>query len=210
MTKLSPSILAADPLNLGNAARLIKEAGCDEVHFDVMDGCFVPNLTFGPHILKAMKQQVPMVYDVHLMLKNPLGMIPAFAEAGADIITVHAEAEDADESLALIRKLGLKVGLSVCPGTPVTALRPYLDNLDRVLLMTVVPGFGGQKLMPEVLPKARELRALGFKGEIEADGGITAENMYTLAEAGIGVLVMGTGFFKAASPAGIAEKVHAL
>ena len=210
MTKLSPSILAADPLNLGSAAKLIKEAGCDEIHFDVMDGCFVPNLTFGPHILKAMKQHTPMTYDIHLMLQNPMGMIPAFADAGADIITVHAEAENAAGSLALIQKLGLKSGLSVCPATPVSALKPFLDKLDRVLLMTVVPGFGGQKLMPEVLPKARELLAMGFRGEIEADGGITAENMHTVTEAGIGVLVMGTGFFKAASPSLIVEKVHAL
>lgn len=211
MIKLSPSILAADPLRLGQAARMAQDAGCDELHFDVMDGHFVPNLTFGPHILKAMKQEFPqIVYDVHLMLDNPAEFVDPFIDAGADILTVHAEAGGFDRALDRIRERGVQAGASVRPATPVECLRDALSRLDRVLLMTVEPGFGGQKLIPEVLDKAAQLRALGFAGEIEADGGITESNAALLKEAGIGVLVMGTGFFRAKDPAEVVRRVHAL
>ena len=211
MIKLSPSILAADPLRLGQAARMAQEAGCDELHFDVMDGHFVPNLTFGPHILKAMKQELPqIVYDVHLMLDNPAEFVDPFIDAGADILTVHAEADGFDRALNRIRERGVQAGASVRPATPVECLRDALSRLDRVLLMTVEPGFGGQKLIPEVLDKAAQLRALGFAGEIEADGGITESNAALHKEAGIGVLVMGTGFFRAKDPAEVVRRVHAL
>ena len=211
MIKLSPSILAADPLRLGQAARMAQDAGCDELHFDVMDGHFVPNLTFGPHILKAMKQELPqIVYDVHLMLDNPAEFVDPFIDAGADILTVHAEADGFDRALDRIRERGVQAGASVRPATPVECLRDALSRLDRVLLMTVEPGFGGQKLIPEVLDKAAQLRALGFAGEIEADGGITESNAALLKEAGIGVLVMGTGFFHAKDPAEVVRQVHAL
>lgn len=211
MIKLSPSILAADPLRLGQAARMAQDADCDELHFDVMDGHFVPNLTFGPHILKAMKQELPqIVYDVHLMLDNPAEFVDPFIDAGADILTVHAEADGFDRALDRIRERGVQAGASVRPATPVECLRDALSRLDRVLLMTVEPGFGGQKLIPEVLDKAAQLRALGFAGEIEADGGITESNAALLKEAGIGVLVMGTGFFHAKDPAEVVRRVHAL
>ena len=211
MIKLSPSILAADPLRLGQAARMAQDAGCDELHFDVMDGHFVPNLTFGPHILKAMKQELPqIVYDVHLMLDNPAEFVDPFIDAGADILTVHAEADGFDRALDRIRERGVQAGASVRPATPVECLRDALSRLDRVLLMTVEPGFGGQKLIPEGLDKAAQLRALGFAGEIEADGGITESNEALLKEAGIGVLVMGTGFFRAKDPAEVVRRVHAL
>ncbi len=211
MIKLSPSILAADPLRLGQAARMAQDAGCDELHFDVMDGHFVPNLTFGPHILKAMKQELPqIVYDVHLMLDNPAEFVDPFIDAGADILTVHAEADGFDRALDRIRERGVQAGASVRPATPVECLGDALSRLDRVLLMTVEPGFGGQKLIPEVLDKAAQLRALGFAGEIEADGGITESNAALLKEAGIGVLVMGTGFFHAKDPAEVVRRVHAL
>lgn len=211
MIKLSPSILAADPLRLGQAARMAQDAGCDELHFDVMDGHFVPNLTFGPHILKAMKQEFPqIVYDVHLMLDNPAEFVDPFIDAGADILTVHAEADGFVRALDRIRERGVQAGASVRPATPVECLRDALSRLDRVLLMTVEPGFGGQKLIPEVLDKAAQLRALGFAGEIEADGGITESNAALLKEAGIGVLVMGTGFFHAKDPAEVVRRVHAL
>lgn len=211
MIKLSPSILAADPLRLGQAARMAQDAGCDELHFDVMDGHFVPNLTFGPHILKAMKQELPqIVYDVHLMLDNPAEFVDPFIDAGADILTVHAEADGFVRALDRIRERGVRPGASVRPATPVECLRDALSRLDRVLLMTVEPGFGGQKLIPEVLDKAAQLRALGFAGEIEADGGITESNAALLKEAGIGVLVMGTGFFHAKDPAEVVRRVHAL
>ena len=211
MIKLSPSILAADPLRLGQDARMAQDAGCDELHFDVMDGHFVPNLTFGPHILKAMKQELPqIVYDVHLMLDNPAEFVDPFIDAGADILTVHAEADGFDRALDRIRERGVQASASVRPATPVECLRDALSRLDRVLLMTVEPGFGGQKLIPEVLDKAAQLRALGFAGEIEADGGITESNAALLKEAGIGVLVMGTGFFRAKDPAEVVRRVHAL
>ena len=211
MIKLSPSILAADPLRLGQAARMAIEAGCDELHFDVMDGHFVPNLTFGPHILKAMKQEFPgIVYDVHLMLDNPAEFVDVFCDAGADILTVHAEAEGFDRALARIRERGVQAGASVRPATSVECLRAAVGRLDRVLLMTVNPGFGGQKLIPEVLGKAAQLRIMGFAGEIEADGGISEDNAALLKEAGIGVLVMGTGFFRAKDPAEVVRRVHAL
>ena len=212
MIKLSPSILAADPLHLGDAAKMVLENKCDELHFDVMDSHFVPNLTFGPHILDSMKKVYPsIVYDVHLMLTDPLVMIDSYAKAGSDIITIHQEANDFEEAMErVLSHEGVQLGVSIKPGTSVETLRPYIGKIDRVLLMTVEPGFGGQKLIPEVLGKARELRALGFQGDIEADGGISMDNAHVLAEAGINVLVMGTGFFKAANPEEVVARVHSL
>lgn len=210
MIKLSPSLLAADPLHLGDALKLTIDAGCEELHFDVMDAHFVPNLTFGPHILAGMKKQADFCYDVHLMLSDPITMIDSYAKAGASVITVHAEANDFEESLRRIRELGLVAGASINPATPAEVLRPYLHLIDRVLLMTVVPGFGGQKFMPEALPKVRELREMGFTGEIEADGGVTPDNMQQAVEAGVDILVMGTAFFKAEDPYEVSRLVHAL
>lgn len=211
MIKLSPSILAADPLQMGKALSLVKEAHADELHFDVMDAHFVPNLSFGPSLLAAMKKQdADVVYDVHLMLSDPIRYVEVFAEAGASIITIHQEANDFLPCLEKIRSLGLLAGASLKPATPAETLRSVLPMLDRVLLMTVEPGFGGQKLMPEVLNKARELRLMGFDGDIEADGGIGLGNMRQLADSGINVLVMGTSFFKAEDPQAVAAAVHAL
>ena len=211
MIKLSPSILAADPLQMGQALSLVKEAHADELHFDVMDAHFVPNLSFGPSLLAAMKKQdADVVYDVHLMLSDPIRYVEVFAEAGASIITIHQEANDFLACLEKIRSLGLQVGASLKPATPAETLRSVLPMLDRVLLMTVEPGFGGQKLMPEVLNKARELRLMSFGGDIEADGGIGLGNMQQLVDSGINVLVMGTSFFKAEDPAAVAAAVHAL
>jgi len=210
MIKLSPSLLAADPLHLGDALKLTIDAGCEELHFDVMDAHFVPNLTFGPHILAGMKKHADFCYDVHLMLSDPITMIDSYAKAGASVITVHAEANGFEESLRRIRELGLVAGASINPATPAEVLRPYLHLIDRVLLMTVVPGFGGQKFMPEALPKVRELREMGFTGEIEADGGVTPDNMQQAVEAGVDILVMGTAFFKAEDPYEVSRLVHAL
>ena len=194
-----------------SALKMTIDAGCDELHFDVMDAHFVPNLTFGPHILAAMKKQQPdFCYDVHLMLSDPINMIDSYAAAGASIITVHAEANGFEESLKRIRELGITVGASINPATPAEVLRPYLHLIDRVLLMTVVPGFGGQKFMADVLPKAKQLREMGFEGEIEADGGVAPANMQQTVDAGVQVLVMGTAFFKAEDPYEVARQVHAL
>ena len=210
MIKLSPSLLAADPLNLGNAVRMADEAGCDELHFDVMDAHFVPNLTFGPHILAAMRKETKMFLDTHLMVTDPVKLVDPYADAGAELIIVHAESNGWLEALDRIRARGLKTGVSIKPGTSVDVLRDHLDKFDRVLIMTVEPGYGGQSLIPETLTKARELRALGFTGEIEADGGIKPANMQEVAEAGIEILVMGTAFFGASDPAGLVQQVHAL
>ena len=198
-------------MNLGHAAAMMVADQCDEVHFDVMDGHFVPNITFGPHILGGMKKQEPgIVYDVHLMLSEPLVMIDSYAKNGADIITIHREANGFEEAMDRVLSHGVKLGVSIKPGTSVETLRPYLGKIDRVLLMTVEPGFGGQKLIPETLAKARELRALGFKGDIEGDGGISMDNAHVLVEAGFNVLVMGTGYFKAADPRAVVDRVHSL
>jgi len=210
MIKIAPSMLAADPMRLGEEARKAKEAGCDELHFDVMDAHFVPNLTFGPHILKGFKRVCDLFCDAHLMLTDPLRYVDSFADAGADMIIVHAEANNWLAALDRIRERGVRTGVSIKPGTGVDVLRDHLSNIDRVLLMTVEPGFGGQKLMPEALAKARELRALGFTGEIEADGGINTANMHQVAQAGVGILVMGTAFFTAENPSELAAQVHAL
>ncbi|MDD3336859.1 MAG: ribulose-phosphate 3-epimerase [Eubacteriales bacterium] len=210
MIKLSPSILAADPLRLYEAACTARDAGCDELHFDVMDGHFVPNLSFGPGLLKAMKKEFAFVFDVHLMLSDPLSYVKAFGDAGATLLTVHQEANDFEQCIKSIRAYGMKAGASLKPHTPAEALQPLLNQLDRVLLMTVEPGFGGQSLMPEVLVKAGQLREMGFTGSIEADGGITCDNAAMLARAGVDTLVMGTAFFKAKDPAAVAKKVHEL
>ena len=210
MIKLAPSLLAADPLHLGDALKMTIDAGCEELHFDVMDAHFVPNLTFGPHILAAMKKQADFCYDVHLMLTDPMTMIDSYAKAGASVITVHAEANGFEESLRHIRELGLVAGASINPATPAEVLRPYLHLIDRVLLMTVVPGYGGQAFMPEALPKVRQLREMGFTGEIEADGGVSPANMRQTVDAGVDILVMGTAFFKAQDPYEVSRLVHAL
>ena len=210
MIKLSPSLLAADPMHLAAEIRKAEAAGCDELHFDVMDGHFVPNLTFGPHILKGIKKTTSLFCDAHLMLSDPLSHVDSFADAGADLIFVHSEANDWEAALHRIRERGILAGVSIKPGTPAETLRDSLPLIDRVLLMTVEPGFGGQKLMESALTKARELRAMGFRGDIEADGGINLANMQHVAESGVNILVMGTAFFGAEAPAVLAQQVHAL
>ena len=210
MIKLSPSLLAADAARLGDEVRKAVECGCDELHFDVMDGHFVPNLTFGPHILSALKKLTDVPFDVHLMLSDPAKFIDVFARAGADIITVHAEANDFAAAVERIRALGLQAGVSLRPGTGAEVLRSHHQQLDRVLLMTVEPGFGGQSIQMDALRKARELRAMGFAGEIEVDGGVGPANMREVASCGVDVLVMGTAFFTSADPLTLTEQVHAL
>lgn len=210
MCKIAPSILAADTMRMGEAARKICDAGCDYVHFDVMDGVFVPNISFGPSLLKDMAAEVDLYFDVHLMLADPLRYVDVFAQNGASGITVHVEAAHFYESIARIHALGLRAGASLKPATPASTLCDVLDRLDMVLVMTVEPGFGGQKLNPDMFRKISELREMGFTGEIEVDGGITMENAPLLAKAGADTLVMGTTFFQAENPVGLVRQVHAL
>jgi len=210
MSKIAPSLLAADALRLGQEAGMAADIGCDYFHLDIMDGIFVPNLSFGPHVLAGLRREVDAVYDVHLMVIDPLPFIDVFAGSGAHILTVHVEARHFEESLAKIRDLGLRAGASLRPGTQPQILVPYFNRLDLILVMTVEPGFGGQKLMPDQIDKIRLFRELGFRGEIEADGGITPENAPLLARAGADTLVMGTSFFRAENPRKVADAVHDL
>lgn len=178
-----------------------------------MDAHFVPNLSFGPDIVRALHRAFPREkLDVHLMMDNPQTLIKAFAEAGASALTVHVELGDVlvRECIALIKAQGLPVGLSVKPGTPATALVPYLADIDEVLVMTVEPGFGGQAMMPSCLDKARELRALHFTGLIAADGGITADNAPLAVERGVQRLVMGTALYKDENPSLTIKALKAL
>ncbi len=208
MSKLAASILAANTLRMGEAAHKIVDAGCDYVHFDVMDGVFVPNLSFGPALLKDMKKEIDLFFDVHLMLIDPLKYVDVFARNGADAVTVHVEADHFEESIARIRALGLKAGASLRPGTPAEELRPWLDQLNLILVMTVEPGFGGQKFRPDMLYKVRALREMGFTGEIEVDGGVDLENAPLLAAVGADTMVMGTSFFTAQDAAEVVRKIH--
>ena len=210
MAIVSPSILSADFGKLGADCRTVLDAGAQMLHYDVMDGHFVPNISFGPSLLKAIHKEFDLHCDVHLMISDPLKYVESFATSGAGTITIHQEANDFLPCLRKLRELGVRVGASVKPGTSVETLREALPLLDRVLLMTVEPGFGGQKLMPDVLPKAAQLRAMGFTGDIEADGGINGDNAPQLAQVGIDTLVMGTAFFRAEEPEALVRRVHSL
>jgi len=201
MVKIAPSFLAADFGNLEREVRTVEDAGVDYIHLDVMDAHFVPNLTFGPMVIDAIRKLTELTLDVHLMITNPEQYVQPFADAGADILTVHAEVEaNLDELVDAIRKAGMKPGATVKPGTPVDALISLLPKLDLALVMSVEPGFGGQSFMADQLEKVRALRAeidqKGLEAEIEIDGGIGPATVKQSVEAGVDVLVAGSALFK--------------
>lgn len=198
--KISPSILSADFCRLGDEVRALEKAGADYIHVDVMDGHFVPNLTIGPAIVKAVRRCTSLPLDVHLMIERPDDFLSDFAKAGANILTVHVEAvTHLHRTLSEIKKYGMRAGVSLNPSTPVCLIEPALDYADLVLVMSVNPGFGGQELIPEVLPKIKEIRRLitrkGRPVELEVDGGIKVDNIGAVADAGADVFVSGSGIF---------------
>ena len=199
--QISPSILSADFSKLGDDIKKLEDNGADMIHVDVMDGHFVPNLTIGPPVIKALKKHTSIIFDVHLMISPVHKYIEAYSEAGADIITIHPEAtNDLNASITKIKELGKKVGVSLNPETKIEMVLPFLEKVDLILIMSVNPGFGGQKFMPEVLNKVRELKKIQLDKklsfDIEIDGGINFENSKKAIEAGANILVSGTTIFK--------------
>lgn len=201
MNCLSPSILSADFKRLGDQIKELDEAGAQYVHIDVMDGMFVPSISFGIPVIQSIRDCSDRIFDVHLMIEDPDRYIEAFAEAGADLITVHAEAcRHLDRTISLIKSRGLLAGVALNPATPLSAIEWVLPMVDMVLIMTVNPGFGGQKLIPYTVEKVRELKKkidyAGFKTDIEVDGGINLENVAEVMDAGANIIVAGSAVFQ--------------
>lgn len=212
--EISPSVLGANLMCLGEEIRRVEELGIGWLHLDHMDGHFVPNISFGPDFVSAMRKQTKLFLDVHLMLSEPMKYIETYAKAGADLITVHVEADDdAETMLRAIAAQGIKAGISIKPDTPVQVIEPLLPLCDLVLVMTVEPGFGGQSLREDCVAKIPELKAMIEKSGrdilIEVDGGVKRENAEKVVRAGADVLVMGTGLFRADDPKAVVREVLA-
>jgi len=208
MNCLSPSILSADFSRLGEQIRELDEAGAQYIHIDVMDGMFVPNITLGAPVVKSLRKYTDRILDVHLMIEEPDRYVEDFAKAGADIITVHAEAcRHLDRTVAHIKELGTMAGVAINPATPIEVLRHVIDQVDMVLIMTVNPGYGGQKLIPYTLEKVTELRRIlgerGIKLDIEVDGGITLDNVDQALIAGANIIVAGSAVFSGDAAANV-------
>ena len=215
MRIISPSLLGCDLLRLGEEVAMVEKLGIEWLHFDQMDGHFVPNISFGPGFVAAVRKSTKLFLDVHLMLSHPMKYIEAYAKAGADLIAVHVEAQDdAEEALRMISSLGVKAGISLNPGTPPQAIEHLLPLCDMVLVMTVEPGFGGQSLREDCLAKVPQIKEMIAKTGrhilVEVDGGIKQENAHLAVQAGADVLVMGTGLFRAQDPAAVVNAVMAL
>ena len=216
MTKVSPSILSADFVNLERDSRALTPAGADYVHVDVVDGIFVPNITIGIPVVAAIRKITDLPLDVHLMIDRPLRYVDDFCKAGSDILTVHVEADTEENTLAAlkrIRALGVKPAISVKPKTPAEAVLPYLPYCDLILVMTVEPGFGGQAFMEDMMPKLKQIRtyidAQNPTCELEVDGGINEKTALMCRENGANVLVAGSAYFKSADPAAFVKEITA-
>ena len=208
--KIAPSMLACDFTRMGEEVRRIARGGADWVHLDVMDGGFVPNISFGPAVIAALRKETDLPFDVHLMIRQPLFYIPHFAKAGADLITFHVESESpVRETLQAIHKAGCRAGLVLKPGTPAQAVKEYLPDCDLVLIMTVEPGFGGQAFMADMMSKMRAIKSWAPQMTVEVDGGINKETIRLCAESGADVAVAGTSVFRAPDAGKMIEELKA-
>ncbi len=213
MIYIAPSLLAADFSNLAQDIEKVRQAGANYLHLDVMDGVFVPNISFGPPVIESIRKKTKLFFDVHLMIKHPQRYIENFIKAGADSITIHYESTSRPrDAIMKIKDHDVKAGIAISPNTPYEAVLPYLDIVDMVLVMTVEPGFGGQALIPETLEKVRAIKNYvdehEIKVNIEVDGGITAENVHLALDAGANVIVAGSAIFKSKTPSKVIKQMR--